>query len=164
MRSAYKHFVGFWCFRNSLVLGQRQLWRGETSSSHSAFENCLGLNPVNLVLLFSSLCSINQFDCSCYTAYSKLFDFYSEVSKSNITVNLNCKTLLGFLNPLAIHFDHESIENVVIMIWLLRIIKKPCGVESLEKNWNWLILFLSRWPRVEEGFWGFGFSMDLVKL
>ena len=66
---------------------------------------------------------------------------------------------MDLLNPLAIHFNHESIENVVIMIWPVRI-KKPCGVESLEKNFgtDWFCFFL-----VEEGFWGFGFSMDLVE-
>ena len=47
---------------------------------------------------------------------------------------------MDLLNPLAIHFNHESIKNVVIMIWPMRI-KKPCGVESLEKkfgtDWFW---------------------------
>ena len=39
-------------------------------------------------------------------------------------------------------------------------IKKPCGVESLEK-----ILELAGFDsfNLEEGFWGFGFSMDLVE-
>ena len=66
-----------------------------------------------------------------------------------------------FLNPLAIHFNHESIANVVIMIWPVRIKDQPCGVESLEK-----ILELTGFGTsisMEEGFWSFGFSMDLVE-
>lgn len=48
------------------------------------------------------------------------------------------------LNPLAIHFNHESIENVVIMIWPVWIKKKAMrGVKSFWKFWNCLVLFLS---------------------
>lgn len=48
---------------------------------------------------------------------------------------------MDFLNPLAIHFNHESITNVVIMIWPVRIKESHVGLNLWKKNfgtdWFW---------------------------
>ena len=68
---------------------------------------------------------------------------------------------MDFLNLLAIHCNHESIANAVIMIWPVRIKKSHVGLNLWKK-----ILELTGFGTsilMEEGFWGFGFSMDLVE-